>query len=185
MIHLIRRFFPVLALSAAACAATVAPVTSPRVSVSLDQIATALVSEGLEVNSTQLQLLSNVTSIAGATVHLTKLNQESAGTILAEFGCRRRQCLPFYVLMHDVHTNNKIRKSIDQTAAGKSPVTNPLIRRGKPVTLMLEGSNCRITVPAISLEHGMQGQVIRVASLDHKRTFHAEVINETTVRSTL
>ncbi|MGB9195766.1 MAG: flagella basal body P-ring formation protein FlgA [Terriglobales bacterium] len=184
MIRVIRQLIVLLALCAVVCAATAAPVDHGRVAVSRDQLASTLRSGGYDVNPAQLQLLSNVSSRAGVTPHLTKVVEESRGNALAEFNCPPRECLPFYVLLHDVHMAARVPPALDRGTAATAE-TRPLIARGKPVILLLEGSDCRITVPAISLERGTRGQVIKVTSLDHKRIFQAEVVSGTTVRSTL
>ena len=173
-----------VALCTAACAATIAPATGERVAVSREQIAGAMQAAGFETTVAQLQLLSNVTALAGAAIRVAKVKTESAGTALAELHCKKKQCLPFYVLVHDGNFAKDVAIIADRASTG-TPTAHPLIERGKPVTLLIENADLRIVLPAVSLEGGMQGQIIKVASPDRKRIYRAEVVSGTTVRSTL
>jgi hypothetical protein len=49
--------------------------------------------------------------------------------------------------------------------------------------LLIEGANSRIVLPVVSLEGGLKGEVIKVASPDRKRIYRAEIMSNTTVRS--
>lgn len=180
----IRQSISLMALCTVACAATVTATSSQRTMVSRQQIADAMQSAGFDTSAAQLQLLSNVTTFAGATLRVAKITRESADTVLAELSCHRRECLPFYVLVHD---ENLVKDGTiaARPAPASAPKMHPLIERGKPVTLLIENTNSRIVLPAVSAEAGMQGQIIKVTSPDRKRIYRAEVVSSTTVRSTL
>ena len=177
----IRQMIAVAVLSMLASAATVTP-GSGRVAVSPEQIADAMQSAGFATTVDQLQMLTNATSVAGAKLRVAKVTPQSPDTALAQLICPARQCLPFYVLVHDARV-----ASSPKPLASPSPVDlatkHPLIARGKPVTLLIENANLRIVLPAISLESGAHGQVIKVSSPDHKRKYKAEVVSATLVRS--
>jgi Chaperone for flagella basal body P-ring formation len=181
----IRQSIGLVVLCAVACAATVTPASSQRTMVSREQIADAMQSAGFDTSASQLQLLSNVTSLLGATLRVAKVTRESADTALAELNCQKRRCLPFYVLVHDADFASSTAITPVHTSGCNPAETHPLIGRGKSVTLIITTADLRIVLPAISLEGGKQGQVIRVTSPDRKRTYRAEVVNSTTVRSTL
>jgi len=180
-IRAIREMIAVAALSAAASAATVAPIRD-RVVVSREQIADAMQAAGFETTTDQLQLLSTVTLNAGASLRVAKVTTQSAGTALAQLNCPARQCLPFYVLVHDAQVASSPMQ-VARSLAGNSLQARPLLKRGKPVTLVMENANLRIVLPAISLQSGARGQTIKVSSPDHKRNYKAEVVSETLVRS--
>ncbi len=69
----IRQVISLVALSTVAFGATVATRGSERVAVSPQQIADAMQSAGLTATVGQLQLLSNVTSLPGATLRVAKV----------------------------------------------------------------------------------------------------------------
>ena len=173
-----------MALCAVLSAATIA-TAAERVLVSREQIIDAMQSAGLTTTAAQLQLLSNVTSLPGATLRVAKVTKQSPETALAELDCTARQCLPFYVLLHDTQPLTGHAILDRKTAKSLSDAERPLIARGKPVTLLIEGANSRIVLPVVSLECGRQGEIIKVASPDRKRIYRAEVMSGMTVRSTL
>lgn len=181
----IRHVISLVALCTAACAATVATADSGRVAVSREQIADAMQSAGLTAAPAQLQLLSNVTSLPGAKLRVAKVTKQSSETALAELSCAARRCLPFYVLVHDTQLEHNHAAFPRSSTNGTSAAVRPLIVRGTPVTLLMEGANSRIILPVVSLEGGRQGEIIKVASPDRKRTYRAEIVSNTTVRSTL
>lgn len=181
----VRSIVVLVALCAVACAATITPSSSPRATVSREQIATAMRLAGFDASAAQLQLLSNITSFEGATLRVAKVTRESADTVLAELNCQKRQCLPFYVLVHDADIAGSAAVTVPRLLGGNSAEAHPLIGRGQAVTLIIATKSLRIVLPAISLEAGMQGQVIKVASPDRKRIYRGEVVSSTTVRSTL
>ena len=181
-IHAIRQILLLAMLNALACGATVASVASERIAVSRTQIADAMQAAGFETTADQLQMLSNVTSIAGARLRVAKVTTQSPDTALAKLNCPARECLPFYVLVHDAQVA-AAPAIVTPAAKIEKTGTQPLIKRGKPVTLLIESPNLRIVLPAISLQSGEPGQTIKVSSPDHKRNYRAEVVSEKLVRS--
>jgi hypothetical protein len=181
----IRQVMLLAAICTALLAATVSAEASERVTVSREQIVDAMQLAGFNTTATQLQLLSNVTSLPGATLRLAKFTKQSSETALAELDCKARQCLPFYVLVHDIQLTHGHAIFSGRNPNGPVSVTHPLISRGKPLTLLIQGANSRIVLPVVSLEGGGQGDVIKVSSPDRKRIYQAEIVSNTTVRSTL
>ena len=164
--------------------------TGGWVPVSPEQVASAMRAAGVDTNADRIQMLASVTTAPGATLRVAKKVEESPNTMLAELACRvRRQCLPFYVLIHVDPVASAVAKPAGSRQIPASAVSSfeehPLVARGQPVTLIIENATSRIVLPAICLQAGVHGQAIRVASPDRKRTYRAEVINEKTVRSTL
>jgi len=176
----IRQIVVLAVLAALACGA---PVTqSHRVAVSREQVAHAMQAAGFETTADHLQLLANVTSIPGASLRVAKVSTQSPGTALAQLNCPARECLPFYVLVQDAQIAAAPSMTVRVSNREKAQA-HPLIKRGKPVTLLIENSDLRIVLPVISLEPGAQGQVIKVSSPDRKRNYKAEVMSATLVRS--
>jgi hypothetical protein len=185
MTGVVKQIISLVALCTLSWAATIASGSGQLVPVSREQVAGAIQAAGFDASAIQLQLLSNVTSPAGTTLHVAKISRESAGTALAELHCPARQCLPFYVLVHDTRIAEGAAVPFRQQGVSRSAPARPLLERGRTITLMIERSDFRIVLPVISLESGMQGQIIRVTSPDHKRVYRAEIVNKTTVRSAL
>jgi hypothetical protein len=160
--------------------------THARVPISRELVAEAVRSAGTEIAPEQVQLLSNVTVRAGATLRVAKVVAAPSGKLLAKVACKDpRECLPFYVLIDASKdglrgANNPQLKNL----LGK-PKERPLVARGQPVTLIIDRTDSRITLSVICLEGGMPGQTIRVASPDRRRIYTAEVVNGTLVRSAL
>ena len=92
-------------------------------------------------------------------------------------------CLPFYAIV-------TLQESAARSAIGIASVS-PLdvigtalkpkivitIRAGAHATLVMDDGRSHIQVAVISLENGIIGQRIRVASPDHKQVYVAEVIS--------
>jgi hypothetical protein len=146
---------------------------------------------GVETTANQLEILSSVTTSPNSALRVLKVKKESPNTMLAELACRKPgQCLPFYVLIHqsevEARAENKLLESLPGLTTAKDTIdTHPLVTRGQPVKLIIEKADFRIVLSAVCLEGGRHGQTIRVASPDRKRVYSAEVVSNTTVRSTL
>jgi hypothetical protein len=92
------------------------------------------------------------------------------------------RCLPFYAVVRWP------QKAAD-SAANSSGVFRPFgdlvlkqngaftIRSGAHATLVMDEERAHIEVAVISLENGMAGQKIRVASPNHKQVYVAEVVS--------
>jgi hypothetical protein len=59
------------------------------------------------------------------------------------------------------------------------------LEAGSRATLLIEGERLHIRVPVICLESGDRGSSIRVAGLDRKQTYLAEVVDGTVLKGTL
>jgi hypothetical protein len=178
----------IAALCAVASPRLGAQAAHGRVPVSSQQVVQALKSAGVDASPSQVRLLANVTSNEGATLRVKNMKGLSNG-ILAEVVCRNpSQCIPFYAVIHfdDAHSDEAaafVKSAVFRPAA--APETPPLIARGQAVTLLIQDSDFRIVLPAVCLENGVSGQIIRVTSPDRKRIYTAEVISNKLVRSTL
>lgn len=51
----------------------------------------------------------------------------------------------------------------------------PLVKRGEPVTLVVEDGPLRITAPARALSSGAMGELVRVVTQTNSRTLHGVV----------
>ncbi|MFZ0481269.1 MAG: flagella basal body P-ring formation protein FlgA [Terriglobales bacterium] len=162
-----------------------AQVRSERVPISQEVVADAVRVAGTDVTPDQVHLLSNVTARAGATLRVAKVSAAPDGKLLAELKCKSRDCLPFYVLLNGTNDGQREASKGRPNAALAKLKEHPLVARGQPVTLIIENADSRIKMSVICLEGGMPGQTIRVASLDRRRIYTAEVVNSAVVRSAL
>lgn len=96
------------------------------------------------------------------------------------------QCLPFYVVLYSVRPLHEIERPAHEperrprkAVAAEEPW---LVRTGTSVKLILEGKTLRMTMPAICLQNGRRGDMIRVTGSDRKLVFLAEVIESQLVR---
>jgi hypothetical protein len=182
---MVRQIISLAALCTLTCAATVATGPGEPVTVSREQVAGAIQEAGIHASVAELEVLAKVSSRTGVKLHVARIIRESAGTALAELHCQARQCLPFYVLVHNARIAEGAAAPFRPATGSRSAAAHPLLERGKAVTLLIESADLRIALPVISLESGAQGEVIRVASPDHKRVYRAEIVDKTTVRSAL
>jgi len=51
-----------------------------------------------------------------------------------------------------------------------------VLRSGDPATMVFNNRFLHISMPVICLQSGRQGQTIRVASIDHRRFYKAEIM---------
>jgi hypothetical protein len=63
--------------------------------------------------------------------------------------------------------------------SGHSEIT---MKAGAHATLMIDDQRSHIQVAVVSLENGIVGHRIHVASLDHKQTYVGEVVNDRLLR---
>jgi len=100
-----------------------------------------------------------------------------------KMACRvPEECLPFYVLVTWVRgADGDGTKAAAATAPARSSAFNPIeaitMRAGTRATLVMDDNRARIQVAVISLENGIAGHKIHVASPDHKQIYVGEVVS--------
>ncbi len=145
---------------------------------------------GIEVIPDQIELLSHGNSTtADARLQVVSISRGTTGasTTIAKLRCQdNRECLPFYVLLHGVDDRVKNgRLGVALASSIKPRNLHDLIRGGDRATLVLETPDARMSFPVICLQSGMRGQKIRVASVDHKRFYDAEIVTVDLLKGTL
>ena len=70
-------------------------------------------------------------------------------------------------------------------AARPASASHATVEAGSRATLLLEGERLHIKVPVICLESGEPGSSIRVAGLDRKQTYFAQVVDATLLKGNL
>jgi hypothetical protein len=158
----------------------------------VEQLAQTLSDKGIQASYQQVSLLSKVVATEPNPV-LDILSVEPLGNradvqpddarFLVKMACNvRSHCLPFYVVVRlpeeaAKHPANSF--SAFQTLGNLSLKPNSVftIRSGAHATLVMDDERAHIEVAVVSLQNGMVGQKIRVASQNHKQIYVAEVVS--------
>jgi len=178
--------------STLACGATSTP---DRFAISPGRVSSALQQTGIRVKSSQVEFLSAVNSISEYP-QLTVMNVSlwRDGDSKALLRCQNnRECLPFYVVLHDSKATARISPNFANTAQGKpnaelkprqQSAEKPLVRGGQHATLIIKNRDLRISLPVICLESGKRGETIRLSSPDRKQKYTGEVVEAGLLRGT-
>lgn len=164
-----------------------AAMASAQHAITPQQIAAALDSAGMSTTPEQVVLLTDVV----ATTASPALKFESAELwsdrrIKVRLSCvKSDECLPFFVAVQGSQAQPVAADSSSAATAAKSAANSPAIRAGGHATLLLEGDHIHIKLSVVCLESGAIGQTIRVASLDRKLTYLAQVDGDRTLRGKL
>jgi hypothetical protein len=168
-----------------------------RFEVTTNQVARAVSEGGVEVTEKQVSMLAKVfaTEPNPALDVLTvgplgdQWSTQHNGThSLVKLACHLPGiCLPFYVIVirqdepaggatsavsnYDADRNTGLKRNVAIT-----------MRAGAHATLVMDDDRSHIQIAVISLENGIAGHRIRVASPDHKQTYVAEVVNASLLR---
>jgi hypothetical protein len=161
-----------------------------RIAISAQRVASAMTEAGWRVRPEHVQLLSQLTFAARDTwLQVVQVTHWQDDKLKAELRCHDpRACLPFYVLINKGGTADESGQ-ISPVEDGKQPalemtVEKPLMKSGDPATLTFSNKGLSITMPVICLQSGHQGQMIRVASADHKRFYKAEIVGPGLLKAT-
>ena len=155
--------------------------------VSIQRVVEAVTAKGYALDRSQVPLLSEV-RIAGGDPNLQVVSMSPAiGGVKVRLRCQRStQCVPFYVLVHDLSLADESSTSVATTRSMvEATKEQHLIRRGDPATLIMETNDARIKLPVICLESGERGEKIRVRTKDHFRFYRAEIITSGLLRAEL
>ena len=156
------------------------------------QVAQSLSDKGIQTSDLQVSWLANVVATE-ANPALDVLSVEPLGDRSAaqpdethfqvKMACHLPgRCLPFYAVV-------RLLEGIDRNAVSSSSISHPFIslvskqnsaftiRSGAHATLVMDEEHAHIEVAVVSLQNGMTGQKIRVASPDHKQVYVAEVVS--------
>ena len=156
------------------------------------QVALTLTGNGIQTADDQVSLLASVVAAEPAplldVLSIEPLADRSSGKLrasrsLVKLGCRvPGTCLPFYSIVTKLEapgdsTPLALRVSSDQGNAARRPNPEIVIRVGAHATLMMDDARSHVEVTVVSLENGIAGHKIHVASPDHKQVYLAEVVS--------
>jgi hypothetical protein len=159
------------------------------------QIAHAIAGKEVEVEGGDIVLPVRVSaSIADPVLDVVSINPfggqgtASLSRFWVKMTCRiPGTCLPFYAIV-------TIPKAVTRTdvglgmvrfnSAGKPSMSGPptTMPTGSHAILEMDDSRSHIEVSVVSLESGILGHKIRVASIDHKQIYVAEVVSASLLR---
>jgi hypothetical protein len=184
---LVSCFLFVMAATSLAISEPALSRATTRFAISTERVVYAMASAGIDVSPDQIEILSQVhssTQSAPMTVVSVSKGGVGTGTIKARLRCDHHECLPFYVLVHGFdRTSDKIPGI--QSAPGPSADKLPsVVRGGDHATLVLQSPDSQMSFPVVCLQSGMPGQKIRVASLDHRRYYDAEIVTAGMLKGT-
>jgi hypothetical protein len=183
------RYIPVLILLAAT--ALPAMAASGRVSITAEEVATAINAAGMKVSADQVELLTDVVATNSApALKVESMERWGDHGMKFRLDCvKAKECLPFYVAVQWSQAKATSSVSAEHSSSAffaANPDSNSfVVRTGSPAVLLLDGDHIHIRLPVVCLENGALGQTIRVASKDHRQTYTAEVGDNAVLRGKL
>jgi hypothetical protein len=92
----------------------------------------------------------------------------------ARIGCHDpHECAPFYVDVHWPHSVPRPQTRVTRPQYADPPV----IRPGDRATLVVEDARIHIELDVVALQNGSPGQVIRLATPDHRQFYRGVVVS--------
>ena len=152
--------------------------------VNTECIARLLRQAGIAVTAEQVSLPTPVpVRHEGTAIEILSIAAMDRAHSRIRLRCRETaECLPFYAVLQGTFpavSQRGIRQQ--ERLPGSREVTRPasdgpwLVRSGERATLLLEGIHVHIHLPVICLNNGRAGNMIQVATTDHKRIYRAQV----------
>jgi hypothetical protein len=161
-------------------------------SLTAGQVAATLSARGVSMTGKQVSLLANVVATEPNPL-LDILSVNPLGDLgsgaraearsSVKMACHQPdKCLPFYVLVTWARgADGAMTKAPGSTTPAQGASFNPgeaiTMRAGTHATLVMDDHRAHIQVAVISLENGIAGHKIHVASPDHKQIYVGEVVS--------
>jgi len=166
--------------------AAMASAPTEHFTVSPVQAQDALAAAGLKAGLAQIEFLSEVrTASDHAAVEVVNTSKRPNAAMVKMRCHDSRQCLPFYVLVHQPQAAAKVEPTGDPGSPADATPFPRMMRSGDPAILILENADYRISLPVVCLQNGTRGQRIRVASKDHRRFFEGEIVESGVLKGNL
>jgi hypothetical protein len=155
-------------------------------------VAQTLSSSGMQTVDEQVSLLANVVAAEPAPLldilSIEPLGDKSLGKhreshSLVKMGCRMAGvCLPFYSVVSKSEAPGDgaptvLNVSSEAALTVRRPNSGIVIRAGAHATLVMDDARSHVEVTVVSLENGIAGHKIHVATPDHKQVYLAEVVS--------
>jgi len=175
-------------LSWALCSAVANPAAaaSARHTLTAEQIAAAVSSNGTPIAADQVTFFTNVVaSVADPQLKVKSIDPAGDRRVIARLECARpEQCLPFLVTLRTGGSADAVTPQV-HVAAVSNAKPAPLVRSGSAATLRLEGPHTHISLTVFCLENGVEGQIIRAATHDRHQVFSVQVKGDGTLEGRL
>jgi hypothetical protein len=168
---------------------------TPHFTLTASQIARVLSEKGVPTEDKQVSLPAAVVATQPdptlEVMGIEKLGNAEPGEHIpvrsrVKLACRTAEgCLPFYAIVtwpEGTAWTTSITSSpgpVAKALPGNSEVSMPA---GAHATLVLDDQRSHIQVSVVSLENGIVGHKIRVASPDHKKFYVGEVVSSTLLK---
>jgi len=156
------------------------------------QVAHALQETGRNIDAGQVTLPARVVAsvpspaldiVAIQPAVQSRLIPHPTARALVRLACRQPgDCLPFYALVRGLEPAAVTSASKPSRVAVNPQRAQFTMPAGTRATLVMDDNRSHIEVSVISLQNGMAGHWIRVASRDHKQIYYAEIVNANLLR---
>jgi hypothetical protein len=167
----------------------------PRYPITENDIAKALNSVGLHVDTSQVLLPIQMNSaIAEPKLEIAKAKSLGDRQIRLELRCHvTSECLPFLVTVNVNDSDSFLVESRSKiglanaaghptaTKAATVPASTPQLKVGSRAVMEMRDGHLDIHLQVLAIDAGSIGQQVRVCTLDRKKIFHATVTAEGTV----
>jgi hypothetical protein len=182
------RWIPFLLMAALGVTEQALSQLQDRFPLTAAQVAFAVTASGMATTGQHVSLLTQVVATEPDPV-LDVLSVETLGKgPLAEHSDIRlrikltchvtRKCLPFYAIVSFIPSTAGSANILSAPASARWNASSEItMKAGTHATLMLDDQRSHIQVAVVSLENGIVGHRIHVASPDHKQTYIGEVVN--------
>lgn len=163
-----------------------------RYLISADCVAATISQAGVEVSPDQIAFLAGVVATRQTpALKLRSVQKLDSDRLLARMECANDQeCLPFFVHIQVGQGSEAQLAAISKAVSALQPATAPgagpvVVHSGSAVTLMLDGDHVHIRIPAVCLQSGTPGQVIRVSDANRRLIYSALVVDASAVKGRL
>jgi hypothetical protein len=189
------RWIPFLLMAATGVAVQAQSQSRNRFVLTAAQVVLAVSASGMQTTAEHVSFLTRVVAtepepvldvLSVETLGKGPLAEQSDVRVRVKLACHiQGECLPFYAIVSSppstaASANIKASPTLGNTVwYAHSEIT---MRAGTHATLIMDDQRSHIQVAVVSLENGIVGHRIHVASPDHKQTYVGEVVNARLLR---
>ena len=191
------RWIPWLLMAAMGVAERAQCQLQNRYALTTAQVALAVSASGMQTTAEHVSLLTRVVAtepepvldvLSVETLGKGPLGEQSDVRLRVKLACHiQGECLPFYAIVSSLPSTagsaNIVPKASPTLGNTVWPAHSEItMRAGTHATLIMDDQRSHIQVAVVSLENGIVGHRIHVASPDHKQTYVGEVVNARLLR---
>jgi hypothetical protein len=190
------RWIPWLLMAAMGVAERAQCQLQNRYALTAAQVALAVSASGMQTTAEHVSLLTRVVAtepepvldvLSVETLGKGPLAEQSDVSLRVKLACHiQGKCLPFYAIVSSPPSTPRSAIMPKGSPALSSTVwyahSEITMRAGTHATLIMDDQRSHIQVAVVSLENGIVGHRIHVASPDHKQTYVGEVVNARLLR---